>query len=152
MGFGILSDELRLYPTEIEREVSPSDTEKIRPKLNPSMEEDLIWQEWRVNFDTILVDGVAMSDLPGQDGWSASAFCASWQIVDWMHYGGNAVDLVVFLVGAEMGKVFGVEVPVHGEMFLFLWIVLIEFGILQFYRSWRGDQGVNCKIERDILS
>lgn len=77
-------------------------------------EEDPIRQEWRVNFDIIpgRRDDHVGSSWPG--GWSAgaSAFCASWQVVDWMHYGGNAVDLVVFLVGADSGKVFGVELPV----------------------------------------
>ncbi|KAL4890542.1 beta-lactamase/transpeptidase-like protein [Aspergillus ambiguus] len=124
MGFGILSQDLRLYPAGVEREVHLSEGRKIRQRLRKDTrqlkedvaeEEDLVLQDWRVNMDIIPTDGGAMSDLPGQGGWSA--FCASWQVVDWMQYGGYAVDRIVFVLEKKTGRVVGVEIPVlRGEM------------------------------------
>ncbi|GAB1211585.1 hypothetical protein ATERTT37_000708 [Aspergillus terreus] len=124
MGFGVLTRDLRMYPAGVERDVHPSERGEIlqtlrgRAQLDERVdgeEEELVRQDWRVNMDIVPVDGRAMSDLPGQNGWSA--FCASWQVVDWMQYGGYAVDRIVFVLGKKTGRVLGVEVPVlRGEM------------------------------------
>jgi hypothetical protein len=124
MGFGVLTRDLRMYPAGVERDVHPSERGEIlqtlrgRAQLDERVdgeEEELVRQDWRVNMDIVPVDGRAMSDLPGQNGWSA--FCASWQVVDWMQYGGYAVDRIVFVLGKKTGRVLGVEVPVlRGEI------------------------------------
>ncbi|PLN77933.1 beta-lactamase family protein [Aspergillus taichungensis] len=110
LGFGVLAPELRLYPTGIETPVSPAEASSLG---HPSRR--LLRQDWRLHFDIVPVDGAAVSDLPGQEGWGADgdgeAYCAGWQMGDWMRYGEQALDRVVFVVDGDGGEVVGVEVP-----------------------------------------
>ncbi|KAF7585910.1 hypothetical protein BBP40_009873 [Aspergillus hancockii] len=111
MGFGILSPDLRIYPTELEVPVSRSEADTLLSwaGLPGGPDVSLVRQDWRVNLDIVPMDGGAMSDLPGQR--SLDAFCASWQVVDWMRYGGEALDRIVFVVEKKSGVVVGAEVP-----------------------------------------
>ncbi|PLB41510.1 serine hydrolase domain-containing protein [Aspergillus candidus] len=107
LGFGLLSPDMRLYPTGIETPVSPAEASSLG---HPSKR--LVRQDWRINLDIVPLDGGAMSDLPGQGGWNSDAYCAGWQMGDWMRYGGEALDRVVFVVDVGgNGEVVGVEVP-----------------------------------------
>ncbi|KAA8643602.1 hypothetical protein EYZ11_006952 [Aspergillus tanneri] len=115
VGFGILGTEFRLYPTELEYAVPKEETRALLAQMGQTSSrtnddgQSLVRQEWRVNLDIIPLDGAAMSQLPGQG--SLDAYCASWQVVDWMRYGGEALDRVVFVLD-ENQTVLGVEVPV----------------------------------------
>ncbi|KAL2813066.1 beta-lactamase/transpeptidase-like protein [Aspergillus cavernicola] len=114
IGFGILAPEVRIYPSGIEEPVSEFEARHIFGRI--TQDEDLVRQDWRINFDIAPLDGVAMSELPGQAGWSESPLCLNWQAVDWMQYGGEPVDRVVFVVGRESGRVYAIEVPVLREV------------------------------------
>ncbi|KAJ5754150.1 uncharacterized protein N7511_008303 [Penicillium nucicola] len=93
--FGILNPDMRIYPTEIERPVENQDS--------------VIYQDWRISFDIIPSDNAAISDLPGQG--TLLNVCSSWKTVDWLYYGGKALDRIVFKVNQTDGTVIGVDIP-----------------------------------------
>lgn len=93
---GILNTDFRIYPTDVVHGVKG--------------EENVVLEDWRINFDIIPSDNAAMSDLPGQ-GKLSSDICASWQTAAWLYYGGESLDRVVFKVDREAGQVIGVDVP-----------------------------------------
>lgn len=92
---GILNTDFRLYPTGIENTVEG--------------EESVVLEDWRINFDVIPSDNAAMSDLPGQG--MLSKLCTSWQTVDWLYYGGESLDRIVFKVDRTAGRVISVDIP-----------------------------------------
>ncbi|OQD83736.1 hypothetical protein PENANT_c015G06346 [Penicillium antarcticum] len=92
---GILNPDMRIYPTEIERPVENQN--------------DVVYQDWRISFDIVPSDNAAISDLPGQG--KLSNMCSSWQTVDWLYYGGKALDRIVFKVNKTDGTVIGVNIP-----------------------------------------
>ncbi|KAJ9486592.1 hypothetical protein VN97_g6733 [Penicillium thymicola] len=92
---GILNPDFRIYPTGIETPVEGED--------------NMVFEDWRINFDAIPADNAAMSDLPGQG--KLSNVCASWQMESWIYYGGEALDRIVFKVDREAGNVIGVNIP-----------------------------------------
>lgn len=92
---GILNPDFRIYPTGIETPVEGED--------------NIVFEDWRINFDAIPADNAAMSDLPGQG--KLSNVCASWQMESWIYYGGEALDRIVFKVDREAGNVIGVDIP-----------------------------------------
>ncbi|CBF73401.1 hypothetical protein AN7860.2 [Aspergillus nidulans FGSC A4] len=108
LGFGILSDTLRLYPTDLNIPVPASEVESLLAQSNTNshlrhsmshIDKDKVRverQEWRINLDIVPLNGAAMSDLPGQT--TATQYCGSWQTVDWMTYGGISLEKVVFVV------------------------------------------------------
>ncbi|KAL2812086.1 beta-lactamase/transpeptidase-like protein [Aspergillus granulosus] len=124
LGFGILSDDFRIYPTDLEIPLPApeahallAESHRSHHKTRNSYDEDhgedgssqLVRQEWRINFDIDPLDGSLMSDLPGQN--TGTQYCGSWQMVDWMTYGGIGLDKIVFVVNKRTGDVLGVEVP-----------------------------------------
>ncbi|KAE8152462.1 beta-lactamase/transpeptidase-like protein [Aspergillus avenaceus] len=106
-GFGILAPDLRIYPTELETPVPEPEARALLSQNKSTV--DLVRQDWRINLDIVPLDGAAMSDLPGQQ--VLKGYCASWQLVDWMRYGGVPLDRVVFVIERVSGRVVGVEVP-----------------------------------------
>ncbi|KAK0648029.1 beta-lactamase/transpeptidase-like protein [Cercophora newfieldiana] len=85
----------RIYPAEIYRE-------SILPNGKKVVEED-----WR--FEWGLEENYEVeTDLPGKG--ISEGECKSWKLVDWLYYGGQSVDRIVF-VKDERGEVIGVEVP-----------------------------------------
>jgi actin-related protein 6 len=130
LGFGILPDELRVYPTDLETPVSASEAQaplaethhhhhhlgaRSRDDEDDNNEEgdiQLVRQEWRINLDIVPLGRSLMSDLPGQN--TATQYCGSWQTVDWMAYGGISLDKIVFVVDKRSGDVLGVGVPAFG--------------------------------------
>lgn len=91
---GVLGSEFRLYPTGIET---------TDPNYN-----HLIKQDWRINPDVMPPSSIH-SDLPGQG--KVGNICMTWQTVDWLYYGGEPLDRIVFTVDKEAGEVVGVDVP-----------------------------------------
>ncbi|KAL4952222.1 beta-lactamase/transpeptidase-like protein [Aspergillus filifer] len=109
LGFGALPDEeFRIYPTEIETPVPDSEVPDLlaqshRYTHGSTYNEEsikLIRQEWRINLDIAPIDSSA-SNLLGQD--KAIQYCGSWQMVDWMTYGGIGLDKIVFVLVGEAG-------------------------------------------------
>lgn len=92
---GILNPEFRIYPTKIENPVHG--------------EENVVFQDWRFSFDMVPSNNAALSDLPGQG--RLSNMCTSWQTADWLYYGGESLDRLVFKVDLTAGRVIGVDVP-----------------------------------------
>ncbi|KAL2798300.1 beta-lactamase/transpeptidase-like protein [Aspergillus keveii] len=127
LGFGILPDEFRVYPTDSETPIPVLEAQALLAEAHHhqhhnstrSCDDDdendekgdiqLVRQEWRINLDIVPLGGSLMSDLPGQN--SATQYCGSWQTVDWMTYGGISLDKIVFVVDKRSGDVLGVEVP-----------------------------------------
>lgn len=99
---GILNPDFRLYPTGVS---------------NYPEDPNVMFEDWRINFDIIPSDNAAMSDLPGQDSLSQH-ICSSWQMEGWLFYGGEALDRVVFKVDRRDGSVLGVDVPFLRSGFL----------------------------------
>jgi hypothetical protein len=71
----------------------------------------LVHEDWRINFDMTRADtsNSPPSDLPGRGTFDG--FCGSWQTADWIYYGGEAIDRVVFVRDGRTGRVVGAEVP-----------------------------------------
>ncbi|KAJ0421932.1 beta-lactamase/transpeptidase-like protein [Aspergillus carlsbadensis] len=129
LGFGILPDEFRVYPTDLEIPIPASEAQALLAEAhhrhhhhhhstqncdddddnNQEGDIQLVRQEWRINLDIVPLGGSLMSDLPGQT--TATQYCGSWQTVDWMTYGGIGLDKIVFVVDKTSGDVLGVEVP-----------------------------------------
>ncbi|KAL2852472.1 beta-lactamase/transpeptidase-like protein [Aspergillus pseudoustus] len=117
LGFGILPDEFRAYPTDLEIPIPASEAQALFGETHDYSHYNtrhreiiqLVRQEWRINLDTVPLGGGLMSDLPGQN--IATQYCGSWQTVDWMTYGGIGLDKIVFVVNKGTGGVLGVEVP-----------------------------------------
>ncbi|KAL4944034.1 hypothetical protein BDV06DRAFT_233978 [Aspergillus oleicola] len=118
LGFGVLPDEdFRIYPTEVETPVPESEVPDLlaqshRYTYDFNYENDrdikLTRQEWRINLDIAPIDG-SSSNLPGSD--KVTQYCGSWQIVDWMTYGGVGLDKIVFVLEGGSGDEVGVEIP-----------------------------------------
>jgi hypothetical protein len=88
---GNLSREMRIYPTDVWREV----------------EEGRVEEDWRLQFD-VLEDSWT-SELPGWSG--RESMCMSWFTGDALYYGGEPVDRFVFMREGSGGKVVGARVP-----------------------------------------
>lgn len=93
-----LSGEFRIFPAEVSEVATLDDgTEVIR--------ED--WRIWWPIEPTASGDG---SDIPGV-GFSAQQDCLGWTTADWLYYGNEALDRLVFIREAESGMVVGLEIP-----------------------------------------
>lgn len=108
--FGPLDPELRLYPANIRNE-------GILWRPNSSNIE-VIREDWRITFSTLpnMAERTG-SELPGQG--AMKDFCTSWQLADWVYYGGEPIDRVVFVLDKGTEEVLGVEIP-----FLRIWLEL----------------------------
>ncbi|GAB1317986.1 Beta-lactamase-like protein 2 [Madurella fahalii] len=85
----------RIYPAEIYRE------EVINGRM-------VVKEDWR--FEWGLEENSEMeTDLPGRG--ISEGECKSWKLVDWLYYGGQSVDRLVFVKDGETGEVVGLEVP-----------------------------------------
>ncbi|KAK4211907.1 beta-lactamase-like protein 2 [Rhypophila decipiens] len=87
----------RLYPSELAKEAE----EVIAGKTVTVVRED-----WRLWWD---VEPVTKSDLPGRE--LVAGDCSSWSVTDWVYYGGEAIDRVVFVKDKDTGHVLGVDFP-----------------------------------------
>ncbi|KAK2805618.1 hypothetical protein FQN50_006134 [Emmonsiellopsis sp. PD_5] len=107
---GILNTDFRVYPSEYEVPVPRRDKDMYTNlPQNYNSSKGLIREHWRINFDIVPRDNKQMSDLPGQG--ALVDLCASWQTTDWLTYGGEGMDKIVFVLEEGSREVVGVEVP-----------------------------------------
>jgi len=89
-----LTGVYRIYPAEVERrETLPGGGE-------------VVLEDWRFQWD---IEFDMKSDLPGSQ--LSGKDCLSWTLTDWMHYGSEPIDRVVFVKDAKTGNVLGLDVP-----------------------------------------
>ncbi|PGH33193.1 hypothetical protein GX50_03954 [[Emmonsia] crescens] len=106
---GNLNPDFRLYPSEY---CVPADDEDVYSNLasaDGESEKKLIREHWRINIDMVPQDNKRMSDLPAQG--ALGDICLSWQLADWVTYGGQGIDKVVFILEEASRYVVGVEIP-----------------------------------------
>lgn len=93
-----LRGEFRIFPAEVSVIATLDDgTEVTR--------ED--WRVWWPIEPTASGNG---SDIPGV-GFSSQQDCLGWTTADWLYYGNEALDRLVFIREAESGMVVGLEIP-----------------------------------------
>lgn len=86
----------RLYPAEI-----------AQPGSSRSADgRDVVLEDWRIMWELEMRQD---TELPGR-GISARD-CLSWTLSDWLYYGGEPTDRVVFVKDARTGDVLGLDVP-----------------------------------------
>lgn len=100
--FGTLDPDMRLYPTSV--------VERATLNTTDGGATDFLREDWRVNL-SFLPNTAALtgSELPGQG--ALQDYCTGWQTTDWIWYGGEGLDRVVFMRNAESGAVIGAEFP-----------------------------------------
>ncbi|KAI1370440.1 beta-lactamase/transpeptidase-like protein [Hypoxylon crocopeplum] len=69
-------------------------------------EKAVIREDWRIDWD---VSFNGETDLPGS-GLSREN-CLSWTLTDWIYYGSEALDRVVFVLDSNTEEVLGLEIP-----------------------------------------
>lgn len=87
----------RLYPAEISTEAE---------QIVGGKKMTVVREDWRIWWD---VEVTTKSDLPGRE--LVAGDCSSWSVADWVYYGGEALDRVVFIKDKDSGEVLGVEFP-----------------------------------------
>ena len=87
-------DVLRLYPTDI----------TVQSRVGGRT---VIKEDWRFVWD--VRRGSKPSDLPGAG--ASSYDCLAWEGVDWMYYGSESIDRLVFVKDPDTGEVLNLEVP-----------------------------------------
>lgn len=98
VSLGKISDEMRLYPTDVTKEVEVDSCEGKKVRIE---------EDWRLQYDPMF-DKVA-SDLPVWD--EQEQRCVGWQMYNSIVYGGEAVDRFVFVRDRIGGQVVEVMVP-----------------------------------------
>lgn len=94
-----LTGTWRLYPAEVVRE------RDLKTQKSAIFEED-----WRLAWGVrITENGNPKSDLPG--GGISAGDCLLWVLADWLYYGHESVDRLVFAKDGRTGHVLGLEVP-----------------------------------------
>lgn len=98
----------RIFPVEIRQEVEeevvvsmPEGGEKKKQRKRKVIRED-----WRVEWE---VETITHTGLPG--AVISEKNCLAWMLTDWIYYGSEPLDRIVFLVDAEKGDVVGLEIP-----------------------------------------
>lgn len=82
----------RLYPAEISAEAEFRGRRVTR-------------EDWRLSLDV----EVPETDLPGSE--LSAHNCMGWTLTDWIYYGSEPVDRIVFVKDAGTGEVLGLEMP-----------------------------------------
>lgn len=88
-----ISSVFRIFPTEDTAQASLDGVPVIR-------------ESWRLWLSPVYGSG---SDLPGKGFGSHD--CISWTLNDWIHYGSEPVDRVVFVRDSRTMELLGVELP-----------------------------------------
>lgn len=93
-----LSGDLKIFPADI-YEVAETDdgTEIVR-------------EDWRIWWPIEPTANGTESDIPDV-GLSAQQECLGWITADWLYYGNEPSDRLVFVKDAESGMVVGLEIP-----------------------------------------
>ncbi|KAH7014236.1 uncharacterized protein B0I36DRAFT_338453 [Microdochium trichocladiopsis] len=105
----------RLFPTDVRAESVLNDTAyrgQGGSSSSSNGDVEVIVEDWRIDWS--LEAAGTRSDMPGTgmgpDGASKDN-CLGWTWVDWMYYGNEPMDRVVFIREKATGKVLGMEVP-----------------------------------------
>ncbi|KAK0737325.1 beta-lactamase/transpeptidase-like protein [Apiosordaria backusii] len=88
-----LGETYRAFPAMVEKQGVMGGREVVR-------------EDWRLQWDVRLA---LESELPGAR--LAGNDCLSWTLVDWLHYGSEPIDRIVFVKDAVTGEVIGLDVP-----------------------------------------
>lgn len=98
-GFSdLIPSQARLYPIGVEKTDQAS--------LGRGANKTLILEDWRIDWEFSLE---TTSELPGAE--LSSTNCLTWTVSDWIHYGSEPLDRVVFTLDPESRQVLGFEVP-----------------------------------------
>ncbi|RYP44324.1 hypothetical protein DL768_009198 [Monosporascus sp. mg162] len=102
----------RLFPVGV---VANGTTTSTTPG-NGREEEDVVYEDWRIDWE---MEFSGETELPGAGPQGMSRDnCQTWGLTDWLHYGSEPLDRIVFIKSAESGEVRGVEVPFLRSGFL----------------------------------
>lgn len=93
-----LSGEFRIFPADISEVVTTGDGDEV------------VREVWRIWWPIEPTANGTESEIPGV-GLSAQQDCLGWTTADWMYYGNEALDRLVFIKEAESGRVVGLEIP-----------------------------------------
>lgn len=96
----LTADNMRLYPAGIYE-----NSTYVLAGSNKAI--PVIREDWRLNFNVLPNKGVK-SDLPGLG--VMNDFCLSWQMTDWIYYGGEPIDRFVFMLD-ERKDLVGLDIP-----------------------------------------
>ena len=87
----------RLYPSEVTTEAE---------EVIGGRKVGVVREDWRLWWD---IEVLPETGLPGRE--FVTGDCSSWSVADWVYYGGEAVDRVVFVKDKKTGDVLGVDFP-----------------------------------------
>jgi hypothetical protein len=93
-----LGGDLRIFPADMSEMATTDDGTKV------------IREDWRIWWPIEPAANNPISDLPGV-GFSAQQDCLRWTTADWLYYGNEALDRLVFVRDSESGMVVGLEMP-----------------------------------------
>lgn len=100
--FGTLDTDLRIYPTSVVEHGTANTTSGDAI--------DVLREDWRINLNFLPTTAeLTGSELPGQG--ALKEYCAGWQTADWIWYGGEGLDRIVFVRSSESGEIIGAEFP-----------------------------------------
>ncbi|KAI0509758.1 beta-lactamase/transpeptidase-like protein [Xylaria bambusicola] len=88
----------RIFPIQIRKEV--------KLPMADGSEKKVVREDWRLDWD-FLASGE--TDLPGAG--LSNKNCLAWTLTDWMYYGSEPIDRIVFVLDAETEEVIGLEIP-----------------------------------------
>jgi hypothetical protein len=97
----ILPTLARIFPVDVITEDTIS--------RGDGTENAVLRQDWRIEWE---MGFAGSTDLPGAgpEGLS-SRNCLGWSLTDWLYYGNEALDRIVFVTDKVGGEILGVEVP-----------------------------------------
>lgn len=106
VSLGKLSSEMRLYPTDISKEIEVGHQGHSK-KDTDTDKRILVEEDWRLQYDT--VEEVIKSDLPS---WiEKDSQCVQWWTADAIFYAGESVDRFVFVREGHSGKIVEARIP-----------------------------------------
>ncbi|KAI1358051.1 beta-lactamase/transpeptidase-like protein [Xylaria arbuscula] len=98
-GFlAVTPSKARIFPIQIRNEGVLT--------MSDGTEKRVVHEDWRLEWEFV---ASVNTDLPGA-GLSARN-CLGWTLTDWMYYGSEPIDRLVFVLDAETEEVVGLEIP-----------------------------------------
>lgn len=95
-----LKGEFRIFPAEVSEPATLGTGSKV------------VREDWRIWWPIDAPgSGGGLSAAPGAAGFSAAQNCLGWATADWLYYGNESLDRIVFVREEETGKVVGLDVP-----------------------------------------
>lgn len=94
----VVATTARLYQTGVRKEATI-----IQGNVT---ERRVVKEDWRISWDLTLG---AKTELPGYG--LSSMNCLSWTLADWIYYGSEPLDRILFVRDQETAAVLGIEIP-----------------------------------------